>query len=428
MGSGTHSHGHVDTSSKSKEIAFWVIGILTLLYSLFELVVAVFLNSLTLMTDGFHNLSDVIALVIAYLSTRASKKEKSDNMSYGWARTELLGALTNGTFLISLCLYITLEAVPEIVSIAEGTDNFPNDVGIWFMVVAAGGLFVNTAGTVVFALTGQSHSHSHSHGHSHSHSHGHGEEIHETDDEHSHGHGHSHSHSHSHSHGHHDEEDVLELEEEIGLVLNEAGRHNKKKKPKKKRDMNVYAVFIHYAGDMISSFFVLLAGVLLYFFSDADWVYYIDPIVSLIIVVLILVTTLPLLKTVGLILLQSVPKDVDVTKIKTDILNVEGVLGIHDFHCWQLVDGMVITSCHVDIEEGTDFTITASKIRKILHVYGIHSSAIQPEFFPLDLNNIDKDYCEQNCVDECDEDWCCKDVKDKNNDTLNDTLLKYDSI
>ena len=40
-------------------------------------------------------------------------------MSYGWARTEILGALINGTFLISLCLYVTLEAIPEYIQPSE---------------------------------------------------------------------------------------------------------------------------------------------------------------------------------------------------------------------------------------------------------------------------------------------------------------------
>ena len=60
--------------------------------------------------------------------------------------------------------------------------------------------------------------------------------------------------------------------------------------------MNVRAIFLHYFGDMISSLFVLGQGVLLHFFNDQKyhWAKYIDPSVSLIIVFIILITTIPL--------------------------------------------------------------------------------------------------------------------------------------
>merc|ERR1712137_738103 len=169
------------------------------------LIVALAENSLTLLSDGFHNLSDVLALIIAAWASKASRRGSSDQMSYGWARTEILGALTNGVFLLSLCLYTSLEAVPEMVEAITGT-SADEPAGLYFIVVAAGGLAVNTFGTVVFAITGQSYGHSHAgggHGHSHG-GHGHAHEGHGHDDEHTpltdvheyDDHGHSHSHGH----------------------------------------------------------------------------------------------------------------------------------------------------------------------------------------------------------------------------------------
>ena len=70
-------------------------------------------------------------------------------MSYGWARTEILGALTNGVFLLSLCLYTALQAVPELI-------NPPvEDDGLYFVIIAALGLAVNTIGTLALHLTGE---------------------------------------------------------------------------------------------------------------------------------------------------------------------------------------------------------------------------------------------------------------------------------
>jgi len=59
---------------------------------------------------------------------------------------------------------------------------------------------------------------------------------------------------------------------------------------------------------------------------------------------------------------------------------LEGVIGLHDFHVWQLTDGMIICSLHIGVEEGVDFTKLVNEVKRVLHEAGIHSSAIQPEF------------------------------------------------
>lgn len=82
---------------------------LTASFMLVELVVGYMTNSMALVADSFHMLSDVIALVIALVSIRMSPKEWSKN-TYGWARAEVVGALINSVFLCALCFSITVEA------------------------------------------------------------------------------------------------------------------------------------------------------------------------------------------------------------------------------------------------------------------------------------------------------------------------------
>ena len=67
-------------------------------------------NSMALVADSFHMLSDVIALVIAYVSVRMSPKKWSKN-TFGWARAEVLGALVNAVFLCALCFSILVESL-----------------------------------------------------------------------------------------------------------------------------------------------------------------------------------------------------------------------------------------------------------------------------------------------------------------------------
>merc|ERR1712137_4886 len=387
-----------------KEVSSWVIGLITLVYVVAELAIALYEGSLTLLSDGFHNLSDVLSLGIAFWASKASRRGSSDAMSYGWARTEILGALTNGVFLLSLCLYTSLEAIPQIIAPTE------EPAGYYFVAVAAAGLIINTLGTVVFAITGQAHGHSHAggggHGHSHGgHGHAHGDEkeslladshsMKNFGSESSHGHSHGDDHGHSHSHGDDHKEDHGH---------SHSHGHGK---PKKKRDMNVQAVFLHYLGDMVSSFFVLIAGVLLLVFQDDKWIQYIDPVTSLIICGLILITTLPLVRGCLHILLQSTPKHINLDILRSKIKNINGVMGIHDFHAWQLTDGMIITSLHVVCDHGCDFSEMARKIKKVLHKAGIHSTAIQPEFVHPQIAEV-PDSCAENCVEDCKEDWCCK--------------------
>jgi len=171
--------------------------------------------------------------------------------------------------------------------------------------------------------------------------------------------------------------------------------------------MNVYAVFLHYLGDAISSVFVLIAGALIQFFGGQKWVLYIDPVSSLLIVGIILWTTLPLVKRCSMILLQSAPTDVDVARLSTELSKIEGIISLHDFHVWQLIDGMIIASLHVHIEDRADFVATLKAIKKLMHKSGIHSTTIQPEFKPKETPK-QTEFCEQNCVENCEEDWCCK--------------------
>ncbi len=143
-----------------KTVAFVIVGAATLFYSLGELGVGIWygapatrvntcaltrarrrLHALVLLSDGFHNLSDFMALAIGLWAANASRKQKTAEYSYGWARTELLGALVNSVFLLSLSLYILLEAVPRFI-IPEAID--PH--GFIFIIFSAVGVSLNIIG------------------------------------------------------------------------------------------------------------------------------------------------------------------------------------------------------------------------------------------------------------------------------------------
>jgi len=153
--------------------------------------------------------------------------------------------------------------------------------------------------------------------------------------------------------------------------------------------------------------FVLTAGILAHFFPDATWEAYLDPIASLLVVVLILWTTIPLVKQCSQILLQQVPAQVQVKSLTSKLNAIPNIVNVHDVHVWQLVDNMFIASLHVTIEEKNSgsYQLIIAKTKKVLHNHGIHSSTIQPEIVP---NFFKGDLCQLNCIKNCPEDWCCK--------------------
>lgn len=120
--------------------------------------------------------------------------------------------------------------------------------------------------------------------------------------------------------------------------------------------------------------------------TDYSWRFYMDPLISLIITMIILASAIPLCKAASRILLQAVPAGISVDDIQADIEDLPGIVSCHHVHVWQLSDTKLVGSLHVQVEfdfkgEGSArYMELAQNIRRCLHEYGIHSSTIQPEF------------------------------------------------
>ena len=98
---------------------------------------------MALVADSFHMLSDIAALVIAFLSVRMAPKSWSKN-TFGWARAEVLGALVNAVFLVALCFSITVESMKRFY---EPEDIHNPQMILW---VGTMGLIVNLIGLCLF--------------------------------------------------------------------------------------------------------------------------------------------------------------------------------------------------------------------------------------------------------------------------------------
>ena len=116
---------------------------LTSIFFLVEIIVGYATNSMALVADSFHMLSDIAALIIAFISVKMAPKSWEKN-TYGWARAEVLGALVNAVFLVALCFSITVESLKRFYE--------PEKIEqpILILIVGALGLLVNLLGLCLF--------------------------------------------------------------------------------------------------------------------------------------------------------------------------------------------------------------------------------------------------------------------------------------
>ena len=85
---------------------------LTASFFIVEIVVGYVTNSMALVADSFHMLSDVVSLLVGYIALRYSRVgQQTGRYTFGWARAEVLGALVNAVFLVALCFSILVEAL-----------------------------------------------------------------------------------------------------------------------------------------------------------------------------------------------------------------------------------------------------------------------------------------------------------------------------
>src|ERR1700690_2829134 len=99
QGPDTHSHDH-GINPANTGVAF-IVGIsLNALFVIIEVVTGIVNNSMSLLTDAGHNLSDVASLVLSLIAFRLAKKKSTEKFTYGYKKTTVLAALFNSVFLL----------------------------------------------------------------------------------------------------------------------------------------------------------------------------------------------------------------------------------------------------------------------------------------------------------------------------------------
>eukprot|EP00953_Heterococcus_sp_UTEX-ZZ885_P013748 7840-Heterococcus_DN1.PRE.2 len=184
--------------------------------------------------------------------------------------------------------------------------------------------------------------------------------------------GHSHGHSHGHdSHGH---------------------------------DANTHGIILHILGDALGSVAVILSALIIKYCTGlGDARYYFDPLASIAITIFLTFHTVPFVRSCIYILLQRAPEWLDVKGLKQEIgcwlvtvmlhaaannsslesMLLEGVVGVHELHVWQIDSSRVLCTAHVSVPQGTDVRQVLHRVHTQLHKKGIHASTIQTEIVPV---------------------------------------------
>ncbi|KAB8301351.1 hypothetical protein EYC80_003232 [Monilinia laxa] len=362
-------------------------------FLLAELSIGFYTKSLALVADAFHYLNDLIGFIVALTALRVSQRPDSpDSLSFGWQRAQLLGAFFNGCFLLALGVSIALQSIDRFVHL-EKVKN-PK----LMLIIGCAGLTLNLISAVFL--------HDHDH--------------------------HGHHHAHHHTHGDRPIPSTVDIEQMSSDTLcantmstlssnttkklkedRHKGHHHMSEPSDKfnePRDLASLAVLLHVIMDAVNNIGVIIAALVIWF-AKYGGRFYADPGVSLGISIMLIFSSLPIIKSAGAIMLQSVPSGLNLNNVKHDIENISGILSIHELHIWSLCERKTVASAHIITIE-TDikgFMKQAKLIRECLHAYGIHSVTLQAETSNgATVNGVGADEkCQMVCGSLCEDLACC---------------------
>lgn len=153
----------------------------------------------------------------------------------------------------------------------------------------------------------------------------------------------------------------------VGLVVLHGGQHE---------SLNVRGAWLHVLTDALGSVGVIVSAGLVWAFG---W-YLADPVASVIISALVLVSAVPLLKRALSILMEGAPHHIDVAEVQAAMAQISGVEDVHDLHVWSISEGRECLSGHVVVEQTQDQQAILHKMRHLLaDRFGVEHVTLQIE-------------------------------------------------
>ncbi len=133
----------------------------------------------------------------------------------------------------------------------------------------------------------------------------------------------------------------------------------------RENNLNIKSAYLHLMADTLSSVIVLVGGIVIYFYK----IYWVDPILTIVISFFILKETWNVLYEAYLILLQATPTELDLNLVKLKIESFTEIENVHHVHAWKLDENNIHFECHIDLKDDCRISQTDEilfKLKKIL--------------------------------------------------------------
>ncbi|AFY75398.1 Co/Zn/Cd efflux system component [Synechococcus sp. PCC 7502] len=260
----THSHSHHNHSHAPKNFnrAFVVSIALNTGFVIVECSYGILANSLALIADAGHNLSDVLGLLIAWGASLLVHRLPTPRRTFGFKRSTILAALLNACFLMIVSIGVAWEAIQRLSAPAEVN-------GETVIIVALAGTVINTISAAMFFIGG-------------------------------------------------------------------------------KGDLNIRGAFLHLAADAAVSLAVVLSGIAI-LVTKWNWI---DPAMSLVVVVVIIAGTWQLLQESTNLIIDAVPQAIDPVVVRSFFEQLENVSEVHDLHIWAMSTTEICLTVHLVMPQG----------------------------------------------------------------------------
>jgi cobalt-zinc-cadmium efflux system protein len=305
--------------SKRREGRLRFALLINLVIFLLQVVFGIVGHSLGLIADAAHNLTDVVAVFASIVAVRWARRRPTSQRTFGFHRATILAAQANAASILVVTAFIVYEGARRLVH--------PEKVhGAIVVIVAAIAAVSNLLAALLLRETG--------HGHR---GHDHGNNAHEHDE---------------HDHEHHDHEDHGRKPHEV-MDVDGPDMEDKRADHAASEfastvepvaDLNMRSAMLHLLGDAVASVGVLIAGLVILLTNRFYWL---DPLASIGIGVLIGFHAWKLLRQTAEVLLESTPDGIDPNEVTKSIASVSGVEDVHDLHVWSLSSDVRALSVHV---------------------------------------------------------------------------------
>ena len=135
-----HDHSHRSTQVSGRNMAIAII--LNIIITIGQVIGGLISGSVALLSDALHNFSDVVSLILSYITNRLAKRKSTEQQTYGFKRAEIISAFVNSATLIAIAIYLIVEAVERFINPKE----VDYDIVIYF---AIGSIIINLISVII---------------------------------------------------------------------------------------------------------------------------------------------------------------------------------------------------------------------------------------------------------------------------------------